>query len=127
VKTWRQTVFATLAGLFFVAAGYHLFRAFVPEGPPPAASPARHLVFVAINGLVAVGLLRRPALFVAAFACLTVQQIHSHGGSALAAWTAERRVDWLSIGVVVVVLATCGLLVDDLLRRRKPPPIPPGG
>jgi hypothetical protein len=120
VRGWRQIVFATLATLFFVAAGFHLVRLFVPDARPP--SPARHLVFVAINLMVATGLLRRPAVFVPAFACLTVQQLLSHGRSALVAWTAQGRVDWLSLGVLLVVPATCGLLVDDLLRRRMRPP-----
>jgi hypothetical protein len=118
MKGWRERLFAMLAGLFFVAAGYHLLRVVEPGGPADS-SPRRHLIFVAVNALVAVGLLRRPLVFAMAFACLTVQQVLSHGGAAVHAWTDERRVDWLSIGVVLMVLGTCGLLVEDLRRRRK--------
>jgi hypothetical protein len=37
-------------------------------------------------------------VLVAAFACLTVQQVASHGRTALLAWTDHGRIDWLSIG-----------------------------
>jgi hypothetical protein len=37
-------------------------------------------------------------VFVAAFACLTVQQVVSHGRTAHLAWTDHGRIDWVSIG-----------------------------
>jgi hypothetical protein len=106
----RATVFRVLAAVFALAAVQHLARALGVGGD---GSRNRHLVFVAINALVAAGLWLRPPFFAWAFLALAVQQLASHGGAAVRAWTTERRIDWLSLAVVAVVLTTAALLLQD--------------
>src|SRR4051794_1570431 len=99
------------------AAVQHLARA---PGAAADGSAGRHLVFVAINALVAVGLLRRPPFFTWAFMALAIQQLMSHGGDVVRTWTKERRVDWISVAVLVVVLVTAALLLHDRRAAARP-------
>jgi hypothetical protein len=119
VRIERVTVFRLLAALFAIAAVQHLARA---VGATEDGSPGRHLVFVAVNALVAVGLWRRPPFFAWAFLVLALQQLTSHGGDVVRAWTQERRIDWLSLAVLAVVSTTAALLLRERYRAGRAGP-----
>jgi hypothetical protein len=102
-----------LASIFAVTALFHA-AAIVSPSLAPGAPGWRHGLFVALNAAVAIGLLWRPPGFVAAFGVLTGQQVYSHGRDILDAWRTEARVDWMSVGVLVVMVGT----LIALAKRR---------
>jgi hypothetical protein len=107
-----------IAAAFVVAAGVHvvaLVRTDAHDGSPPW----RHALFAAIDLAVAAGVARRPRAFWVAFAALTLQQLHSHGGEALRSWRDAERVDWASIVVVVGMPIVLAMLIRDA-RARSP-------
>jgi hypothetical protein len=106
----QGSIFRVLAAVFAIAALQHLARALGAGADNP---PGRHLVFVAVNALVAAGLWRRPPFFAWAFAALALQQLMSHGGDLARAWSSERRIDWLSLVVLAVVITTAVLLLRE--------------
>ena len=111
----RQRLFMAFAVLFIGAALFHAVHVFVPEAGP-ASPPWRHALFVIINLVVAACLLSRPRVFVGAFAILTLQQMYGHGSMALDAWQTQRQVDWMSLGIVVLMPVIFVLLVLDARR-----------
>ena len=115
---WKQWIFVMLAAGFGVAASLHAAALVVPTILEP--SPWwRHLLFVAINGAVAVLLVRRPAWFAFVFALLALQQLISHGLSGWSVWILERRIDWASVVVVVAVPAIAALLLGEAWTRAS--------
>lgn len=112
----RATVFRVLATVFAIAALQHLLGALDAHGD---GSAGRHLVFVGINALVAVGLWRRPPFFAWVFVVLALQQLMSHGGEIVRAWTKEHRIDWLSMAVLAVVISTAVLLLRERLGTAR--------
>jgi hypothetical protein len=106
-----------LSALFVITAGFHV-AAIVSPGLAPDSPPLRHAVFVLVNLFVAVGLLwRRPRsafAFALVFSLLTLQQIESHGLALVSAFRDEGRIDWMSIGVLLVMPLTA----YALLRQR---------
>ena len=119
-----RATFRALAAIFACAAAYHLVASFGSGALSALASGtedsrARHLTFAAINALVAVLMIRRPPGFAIAFALLCGQQLASHGADLVRAF-GEGRVDWTSLGVVVVMpLGLALLLVDARSRARR--------
>jgi hypothetical protein len=113
--------FGALAVAFAGVAAFHAAAVARPEFAPPSP-PWRHALFAAINTVVAVAMVVRPRGFVFAFAALTVQQLVSHGSTAWSAWAEERRVDVVSLLVVVAMPAVLLALVVDARRldaRRR--------
>ena len=116
MRVKRETIFQIAAALFLVAAFVHLRGLLAAAGNPSLA--AFHGIFVAIDPLAAMMLLRRPPWFPYAFAVLTVQQIYSHGLEALTAWRDAARIDVISIFIVVAMPILLVLLVYDAVHRR---------
>ena len=110
-----RVVFLVITAAFALAAAFHLVAIVTPDIAEPSP-PWRHLLFAATNGAVAVGMLRRPRLFVVAFALLTVQQVVSHGLYAAKLWSTEGRVDWASAVVLVSMPTVLALLLFDAKR-----------
>lgn len=108
----RAFLFRILALLFAGAAIYHAI-AFIAPGFSDGGAHGRHAVFFAIDLLCAGYLLRRPRWFVAAFGLLTLQALWSHGSHAWFLWHTQRRQDWLSFAVILVVPFAWALLVED--------------
>lgn len=106
-----------------VAAGIHLAAlavpAFAAASYPPGHPAWRHVLFVAIDSLVAWLFLRRPAWFVWAYAVLTAQVIYGHGGGALASWQRDGRIAWIDAAALVAVPLALGLLVMDYRARTR--------
>jgi hypothetical protein len=111
-----RLIFAVITAAFALAAAFHLVALMTPDIAEPSP-PWRHLLFAATNGAVAVGMIRRPKLFVVAFALLTMQQVVSHGIYASSLWERERRVDWASAVVLVSMPSVLALLIFDAKRR----------
>jgi MFS family permease len=115
---WLRVAFG-LVGLGFVGAGlYHAVAVVFPDIAEPSPS-WRHALFVAINGLVGVGLLRRPPWFAWLLTVLTLQQVYSHGAYGWQVWRAEGRIDWASALVLVALPPLTALVWWDVRRRRR--------
>jgi len=101
----RETLFRILAVLFVGAAIYHAI-AFFLSAFSAGGSPWRHGIFCAIDLICAGFLLRRPRWFVTAFGILTLQALNSHGHHAWMLQHEQRRLDWLSFAVLLVMPLT---------------------
>jgi hypothetical protein len=110
-----RLAFWIIAAAFALAALFHVAALVAPSIAEPSP-PWRHLLFAATNVAVAVGMVRRPRLFVVAFALLTVQQVVSHGAYAWTLWASEGRVDWASAVVLASMPAVLALLIFDARR-----------
>jgi len=64
-------------------------------------------------------LLRRPWWLAFPFALLTLHSLRSHGRGAWNQWQTARRVDWISVGVVIVLPVILALVVRDGWEQRK--------
>jgi hypothetical protein len=119
VHRTKRFAFGALALAFAGVAAFHAVAVARPDFAPP--SPQwRHALFAAINTVVAIGMVVRPRGFVFAFAALTAQQLVSHGSTAWSAWAEERRVDVVSLLVVVAMPAVLLALVIDPRRLDAP-------
>jgi len=114
---WLRVAFG-LVGLGFAGAGlYHAVAVVFPDIAEP--SPTwRHALFVAVNAFVGVGLLRRPPWFAWLLTALTLQQVYSHGAYGWQVWSAEGRIDWASVLVLVALPPLAALVWWDVRRRR---------
>ena len=113
VPRLRIHAFRLLAVIFTCAAAYHLLA--IAGGGD--TTRGRHAVFAGIDACLAVLILRRPPGFTIAFALLCGQQLVSHGG-AFARSLREPHLDWMSLGVILVMPLVLALLVVDARRRR---------
>jgi hypothetical protein len=115
-----RATFRLLAAIFACAAAYHLLVAAAPTllGSGVDGSRARHTTFAVINALVAVLMIRRPTGFAIAFALLCGQQLASHG-SELVRGLEQGRIDWTSMGVVLVMPLAMVLLLVDARRGAR--------
>jgi len=116
----RETLFRMIAVLFVGAAIYYAV-AFLDPAFNARGAHWRHAVFCAIDLLCAWYLLLRPRWFLAAFGALTLETLWSHGAGAWMLWRTEKRLDWLSFAVLVVVPCAMALLIRDALDRRTQP------
>ena len=101
-----------------VAGLYHLLAIIVPalhiHGPH-----TRHAVFAVIDAGFACLLLLRPWWALIPFAFLTGYSLYSHGRHAWQQWQLEGRLDWLSLGVVIVMPIMLAMLAVDARRRHN--------
>ena len=79
----------------------------------------RHLLFIAIDLAAAALVLYRPRGATIAIAALTAQQLYSHGSYAWLLWRKEGRVDWISVGVIVVLPIAFVLLATRPLQTAE--------
>jgi hypothetical protein len=126
-QTARLTILKIGAVLFVFAALYHSVGFFCPNFVAP--SPRwRHCVFVGVDLCGVWLILRRPAWALIPFGIVTVQQLYSHGMRGYHWWIAGRRIDWISIGVILMLPLVFCLLVIDIrekyARHTKNPKIP---
>jgi len=115
-KNWTWLFRALAVG--FLCAGVFHAAAFRDGTLEPRMSPSGHALFVAINLVVAVGMLIRPRGFIALFAVLCVQQLISHGEWAWKAWHVG-NFDWRSIIVLVTMPLMLFALIRDARLRQK--------
>jgi hypothetical protein len=109
---FRTRVFRFLAPAFVAAAIFHGVACIRPEIAEPVPLWF-HALFVLVNLLLAVGVVRRPRGFVVGFALYVIQQLVEHGGRGFRVWTVEHRFDWASAVSVVFVPIVFALLVSD--------------
>jgi hypothetical protein len=112
-----KTTFRLFALIFVAAAAYHLL-ALAPGFSIPGTH-WRHALFVAIDFLFAGLLLLRPRWLVFPFLVLTVHSLYSHGSHAWMWWRSERRVDWLSLGVVIIMPIMLAVLIVERRKRNS--------
>jgi hypothetical protein len=115
-------IFLWLAPAFACAAVFHAAACVWPSIAEPVPR-WYHALFVGVNVLLGVGVVRRPPWFVFVFAVYTVQQYLEHGVRGVRVWMEEDRLDWASLASVVFVPIVLALLVRD--RRRAPAAIEP--
>ncbi len=111
-------LFVAAAIAFGCAAVYHLLALAFPTWAE-GSSPARHLGFVAINGALAFGILKRPRGFFPVFSVLCVQQLVSHGGDLVRTWQAQRQLDTLSALVLVALALIWWALWHERREQRE--------
>jgi hypothetical protein len=104
--------------LFVGAAIYHAAVFFHPALGVGGAH-WRHAIFFLVDLISAWFLLRRPRWFVVAFGALTLETLYGHGTHAWMMWHRNAQIDWLSIGVLIVVPMTLALLIEDAMERRR--------
>jgi hypothetical protein len=112
-KSVVNNLFIGLAILPIFAAFYHFIGIFYKLNSSPVW---RHILFIVINIVCVYGLLNRPLWFIFFFFLLLIQQLYSHGGDILWHWQHEHRIDWISVGVVILMPAIFVLLLWD--RKR---------
>lgn len=113
---FRNYLFIVLAIGALLAAVYHMVGLFYPINDAPVW---RHALFVAINLLLAICLYKRPAFFLPLFALLMLQQFYSHGTELITAWSAEHRVDWPSVLVLIFLPITLYALWVDYRSKKQ--------
>ncbi|MFN8244551.1 MAG: hypothetical protein U0X40_10910 [Ferruginibacter sp.] len=114
-----KLVFFLAAAAALAAMLYHV-KGFM--NPTPLRPAWRHAVFVAVNTALFYGLLKRPDWFTWFFGLVTLQQLYSHGSSALAEWHTQHRVDWISVLVITGMPLLFFLLLRERRRLRKKVP-----
>jgi hypothetical protein len=105
----------------FVCAGIFHAAAFVK---PELAEPVPrwwHLLFVAVNTALALGMRTRPPGFVPAFAVYTLQQVFEHGLRGVMVWRVEGRLDWASVVSLTFVPLVLVLLIIEARTPRAHP------
>lgn len=116
-------VFRLAAAAFAFAAAYHTTAIVVPAfariAYPTTYPLLRHVVFVVIDGSFAWLFLWRPIWLIWPYSVLTIQVINGHGGAAWSMWHHERRVDWISLALVIGVVLGLWLLIADWRTRRS--------
>jgi hypothetical protein len=112
----RSRVFRFLAPAFAAAALFHAVALARPEIAEPVPR-WWHALFVVVNVLLAVGVVRRPRGFLVAFAIYTVQQLIEHGERGVRIGVTEHRLDWASLVSIVFVPIVLTLLVLDARGR----------
>ena len=105
-----------------LAAAYHIAAISFPN-LGIQGNHWRHGLFVVINLCLAVLLLKRPTWFTPAFAVLTIQQLYSHGGNAIAQWMEFERLAGISIGVCIFMPLTLALLIHERTNKTSSPPL----
>ncbi len=111
-------VLKAAACLCGVAGLYHLAAVLLP-GVGIRGSVVRHIAFVFIDLACAILLVRRPRWFALAFACLTIQQLLGHGRRAWATWEQASQLDWISLGVLVLMPVVLAMLVFEARHQRE--------
>jgi hypothetical protein len=106
-----------IAALLVLAAAYHASAAAFPS-LGVSGMRWRHVLFIAIDLAAAALLIFRPRGATIAIAALTVQQLYSHGSYGWLLWRTEGRVDWISLGVMVVLPIALVLLATRSHRRN---------
>ena len=112
-----KKLFIVYACLFGSTAVYHIVGIFVKINE---ASPARHFVFVLITGLMAYLMIKRPRFLPYLFAVLLTQQLYSHGKDVYIAWTQQGQIDWIGLGVVLIMPCIfISILLDAKARKAN--------
>jgi hypothetical protein len=101
---------------FAAGALFHLAAILVPT-LGNAASPARHAVFILINGFFAIAFFRRWRFTIVPVLALAAQQLYGHGTDLLRAH-AEGRTDVQSLVVLLFLPVVVGCAARLALSRR---------
>ena len=113
----RPIRFVVLAAGFAGAALYHLAALTIPAFAKTAYAPSypwwRHIVFIAIDVLVANLVLVRPGWLIWLYLVLTVQVIQGHGTRAWRTLFQQHRVNWIDAFTVLGVLFGLAVLYID--------------
>jgi hypothetical protein len=121
-KNYGPIIFRIFAFFFSLAALYHTVGFFFPYMVIPSHH-WRHGVFVLVN-LVGIWLiLLRPPWAILPFFIMMLQGVNSHTRRALKWWLTDQRIDWISIGVIIVLPLVIFFLYKDIrekiLTKRK--------
>ena len=111
----RSTFFKIAAVLTLVVAIYHAIGIFYPVNDSPAW---RHGLFIVVSGFCCYGFLKRPNYFVYLFGVLSLQQFYSHGSAILNTWSAQHKIDWISVAVLVAIPILLYNLVADAREKK---------
>jgi hypothetical protein len=122
-KKTVHIIFIIFAILALGALVFHVKEIFYPttttKGIISLYVLLRHAVFVLINGICIYGIVKRPKWFIGCIGLLTIQQWYSHGTYAIAVWQTLHKIDWISVGVILLMPILFILLIFDS-KKNKP-------
>ncbi len=122
----RTSVYRIASAAFLIAASYHLTALFIPAfaavAYPPGYPRLRHVAFIGLNVVFSQLFVWRPRWLVWPYALMTLQILNGHGRGAWRLWQVQRRVDWISVALVMGAVALLFFLTMHWRERtrRKP-------
>jgi hypothetical protein len=108
----KRFIFFIFILLSLAALIFHIKEMIWPGGSTPLW---RHIFFALVNCICIYGITKRPAWFIWFTALLTLQQWYSHGSYAVTIWQQQKTIDWISIGIILLL----PLLFILLLLEKK--------
>jgi hypothetical protein len=115
-NTTRIFLFRIFAGLSAGAAIFHLVNLLYRFDHSPAW---RHIMFFFVGVICVYGFLVRPKYFLILFALLLIQQYYSHGSSLVNNWIDDQKINWINIGVLIIMPPALVLLIQDYKQTRQ--------
>ena len=120
-KTVEKAIFGLFAFIFLAAGVHHAYEYFIPTLRPDY-SPVRHLVFVFLNCVLAILMIKRTKYFVPLLALMTLQQLVGHGSNLvrnLAEGEPTIYTDWLVVifAPIVLVIYSYDVLLNSKLKN----------
>jgi hypothetical protein len=112
----RRFIFIIFTFLAVGALVFHIKEIIYPTQSTPAW---RHAIFVLVNCICIYGLLKRPYWFIWFTALLTLQQLYSHGSYAFKVWQQHNVIDWISIGIVILLPVLLILLIFEKTKHSS--------
>ena len=109
-KRTRKKLFILFSFFACLAALYHFVGIFYQFDKSP---PWRHAIFVAINLICIYGFIKRPKYFFYFLLALLIQQCYSHGTYLWNMWMEQKKIHWLSVIDIVVLIAGFICLYED--------------
>ena len=118
LKTIHRNVFYFFAACFVAAGAHHLYEYFVPELRPDYP-PMRHVVFLCINLVLAILMVRRTKWFLPFLFLISAQQLYGHGANIIQSFYSSKAAlyaDWFVVLLVPVILFSYSY---DVLSKDK--------
>ena len=114
-----ETFIFPFFSLLFVAAGlHHLYEYFIPELRPDYP-PLRHIVFLALNLVLAYFMVNRSKYFLPFLFLISAQQLYGHGGNIMQNWSSDKPILYTDWAVVLVIPMLLLIYSYDVLRGNK--------
>ena len=111
-------MFTVIGVVFLLASAFHAWRAIAPVAGD-GTSTARHTFWIFADIVTAAAVYFRPPYIVIAFGLFLMQQLYSHGGSALQAWTERGELSGPDLLIVVCMPTFYALICIDARRRAR--------
>lgn len=118
INNTQRYVFGFFAFCFVVVAGHHLYELWNPRLRPDYP-PARHLVFVFINFLLALLMLKRHKYYLPFLLLIAVQQLYGHGMGLYHSVSNAKPILYTDLVIVVLVPMLALIYSSDVLKKKR--------